>query len=747
MISVTRLLFLILFHILILFHEPAETVGDDTRTVNLGAIINTNSRIGKEVKTALEIAIQSFNNYSDHYKLDLQKRDSGGDPLKAKSAAEQLIRKQRVEAILGMETWQEAALVAEAGDRAKIPIFSFATTSVPASLTSKQWPFLVRMTNNEATKMKCVATVVGAYKWRNVIAIYEDDSYGSNSRMFVVLSDALRNVTSQVEYRMAFPPISLLSNPKDEILEELGKLKSKHFARVFIIIQPSVSFASHLFKEAKRIGLMDRESVWITTNAIDSFNSSLNPSMQGVFGIKTYFSESSFSFNDFDSKFREKFRSEYPDEEKFKPGIHAVRAYDAISTLKSAMNNNYSITTSKLLVEKILSSRFSGLSGEIQFEDGEFDNSPVFQFVNVTGNSYNYTMEGLKGGTVEWPGGLRRVPKGWVYPSDLKPMKIGVPGRPVFEEFVKVKRNKNPDLPPVLTGFCIKVFEEAVKILSQTISYEFEDFNGTYDDLIMKVNDTTYDAAVGDITILADRSKYVEFTRPFTPSGLSLIVRVKKESRAWMFLKPFTTEVWVVTGLVLLYTMFVVWFLEHGSNLNFKGTRKVQLANPLWFTFSTLFFCHSSHLAADFSNAILQLLENGDITRWEEEWFNVDAKCSISGSDVNKESLGLDSFGGLFALTGGASTMVFIILFVLRLRKKRKQYQAISGDNIMMSLSNGSRWARVRELLPVLLHQTPSQHHLSEMSHLEYNSTPGYGQAQPMAEIEMEETSTTDLLV
>ena len=73
----------------------------------------------------------------------------------------------------------------------------------------------------------------------------------------------------------------------------------------------------------------------------------------------------------------------------------------------------------------------------------------------------------------------------------------------------------------------------------------------------------TYDAVVGDVTILANRSKKVEFTVPYAESGL-VIVQVSSEEpqKAWMFLKPFTMEMWVVTGALLIYTMFIVWVLD-----------------------------------------------------------------------------------------------------------------------------------------------------------------------------------------
>lgn len=98
---------------------------------------------------------------------------------------------------------------------------------------------------------------------------------------------------------------------------------------------------------------------------------------------------------------------------------------------------------------------------------------------------------------------------------------------------------------------------------------------------------------MGDVTILADRFNYVEFTQPYTESGLSMVVPIESGESAWMFMKPFTWEMWVATAAILVYTMLVVWFLEHPTNPEFSGSLKKQIGTTLWFTFSSLFFAHS----------------------------------------------------------------------------------------------------------------------------------------------------------
>ncbi|KAK9132002.1 hypothetical protein Scep_011530 [Stephania cephalantha] len=577
----------------------------------------------------MEIALKEFNNSSKH-SLKLFARDSGGNPLRASAIAEDLIRHHKAHAIIGMQSWQEAALAAEVANRAKVPILSFSAPAVTPPLTSSRWPYMLRMTKDDSLQIQCAADIVGFYGWRRVIVIFETDVYGGYSGILALLSGALKNVSSEIEYLLAFPHFSSMSDPKTVIHDELNKLLS-HQSRVFVVVQSSVELASHLFMEANKIGLMGKDSVWITTdsvaNFVDSMNSSDLLSMRGVLGIKTYFMETSASFQNFSAKFQNNFRSRYPKERKLEPGIHALRAYDTVAVLAKTMKRLPINSTTETLLETVASSRFNGLSGKIQFKDGELSSSPIYQIINIVQKSYmelgfwsldfgfsqriesnehmGRNVEGIKevlDGRIYWPGGLlKRRPTGWVMPTIENPLKIGIPGRTAFEMFVKVEKGKKP------TGFCIDVFDKAMDLLGYDLQYDFEAFDGSYDDLVDRVYRKEYDAVVGDMTVLANRSNYVDFAMPYVESGLLMIVPVKPEDayKALLFTKPFTREMWLATGAIFAYTMFVVWFLEHRSNPEFRGPWRNQLGTALWFTFSSLFFAHRERVGSNFSRIVI----------------------------------------------------------------------------------------------------------------------------------------------
>ncbi|KAL7180617.1 hypothetical protein ACSBR1_043747 [Camellia fascicularis] len=141
-----------------------------------------------------------------------------------------------------------------------------------------------------------------------------------------------------------------------------------------------------------------------------------------------------------------------------------------------------------------------------------------------------------------WPGESNVVPKGWEIPTGERKLRVGVPVKGGFVEFIKVERDAETNA-VVATGFCIDVFEKVMNSLPYAVPREYVtgESAGSYDDLVYQIVLENFDAVVGDLTIVSNRSKYVDFTLPYTESGVSMIVRIEAEKRnAWIFMKPLT---------------------------------------------------------------------------------------------------------------------------------------------------------------------------------------------------------------
>ncbi|KAF5188259.1 Glutamate receptor 2.2 [Thalictrum thalictroides] len=172
--------------------------------------------------------------------------------------------------------------------------------------------------------MSAVAAIVGTWRWRMVNFIYE----GIDSATFSVLPhliDALLQVGTGIENLVPLPPLA------SSLYDYLEKLKRQQ-CRVFIV-HTSLSLAKQLFLEAKKMGLMERYTVWITTSSIsdhfDFLNTFVISTMEGVLGVKTYYPKTGNQFQDFNLRFRSRFRLEHPEEVSLVPGIFALQAYDA----------------------------------------------------------------------------------------------------------------------------------------------------------------------------------------------------------------------------------------------------------------------------------------------------------------------------------------------------------------------------------------------------------------------------------
>ncbi|KAL3596487.1 hypothetical protein D5086_008124 [Populus alba] len=643
----------------------------------------------------MEIAVRKFNNGSPNHKLSLYFQDSRSSPLQAALAAKKLIEEDEVEVIIGMERWEEAALVADIGSQFKVPVISFSAPAITPPLASSRWPFLIRMAHSDSNQIKCIAAVIQSYNWRRVVTVYEDYAYGGDG-MLALLSKALQDVGSEIEYNLVLPPFSFVSDPKDAVQEELTKLLSEKIqSRVFIVLQSSLPMMIHLFREAKKMGLVGNDMVWILTDRVTSFldivNTSVIHSMEGALGIKNYYYDNTSSYQTFLTQFRQKFISEYPEEGYYEPGFYALRAHDSIAIITQAMDRLSSNTSSpKSFLDNIFTTSFVGLSGEINVKAGKLLHSPMLRIVIVVGRGYReldfwipefgFSNQPVvaKGGAenstdatrlkrpVIWPGDLQRNPKGWLMPTDTKRMIIGVPGRTSFEKFVKVSTNDAGK--EEYNGFCIELFRKVREVLGYDLPYQFVPYNGTYDDLVHHVYNKTYDALVGDVTILARRAEKVEFTQPYAESGLSMIVpEVSKES-AWMFMKPFTKDMWNYLRNVLgfepeniknvsseysyegefdsanisaafLELPYEKVFISHHCK-RYSATTPTYRFGGLGFVFQK-----GSPIAPDFSKAILKLSEDGELKRLEEKWFAPSRECLSNATDNDiTGSLSLQNF-------------------------------------------------------------------------------------------------------
>ncbi|KAK1581416.1 hypothetical protein Q3G72_005846 [Acer saccharum] len=593
-------------------NEAAEMVEENNRVKGIiGAIVDNTSRVGKEQRVAMEMAVHDFNEYSSNQTrllVDLQLRNSWRQPFHAALAALDLINSQQVQAILGPQTWEETSLVADIAIRNQTPILSFADT-IP-KWAAERFPFLLQASPNQYAQMKAIAAIVQSWEWHQVTVIHEDID-ASATGIIPHLFEALREVGAEISQVLGLPPFI-----SSTLTQELDKLKRSQ-CRVFIV-HLSLPLAEHFFKQAKNMSMMEEDYVWIATDSFTSLAhsitaSSISSSMEGIVGVKSYISEKEQKFQDFYRRFRKQFGSEYPEEDNHEPGALAVQAYDAVWSVALAISENKQ--RNQTLLQGISLSNFDGLTGKIQFNNKN-GTPAVYQIINLTGRSYRelgFWTDGLGfSKTIDdsanynssmkyWPGAPWSAPRGWAVPTDTKPLRIGVPIGCEFKQYVNPEFDELGNVTS-FHGFSIELFKAIVSELPFYLPYKFFPYNGSYTDLVKKIYLKEFDAVVGDVAIVGNRLKYAEFTHPYTESGLVMIVPLEKSAnKALLFMKPFTKAMWMLIGIVTIYNGFIVWLIERNHWHELQGSPVHQTGAFLWFSFSSLFSLHGGTLHSNLS--------------------------------------------------------------------------------------------------------------------------------------------------
>lgn len=109
-------------------------------------------------------------------------------------------------------------------------------------------------------------------------------------------------------------------------------------------------------------------------------------------------------------------------------------------------------------------------------------------------------------------------------------------------------------------------------------------------------------------------------------------------------------------------------------------------------------FQKGSPIAKDFSKAIVELLENGEIKRLQNELLTPKKDCS---KNTRPESLHLNSFLGLYIICGATSTLCFILSLIIWV-KKFKQQEGNAGPSDESFWKKMVRLARFYKGLDIL---------------------------------------------
>ncbi|KAI6705306.1 hypothetical protein NL676_008268 [Syzygium grande] len=638
----------------------------------VGVILDLDSLLGDQMRMAIEIACQDVNSISStgSYYIKPYYINSHAKPLRAISAAEKLIKRKNVKVIVGLETWEGATLVAEIANQSQVPVISFARDHVTPTLTVQTlWPSLFQMSTDESDHIRCIVDIVSSYNRQRVSIIYEAGAYDTMySKLLNSLSEELGKIGSTVEDQLILQAFSSPTRAEVSLEEKLMTLKGKA-SPIFIVLGLSAQGSAHFLKEAKKMGLFYGNSVWIFaekpfTNLLTSVkHSAISSTVKGAIGIITYRPKNQ-EYREFKAKFLNMFHHKYGKNFNFEPGIDAVRAYDCIMTVKNAIDAapSHDIMP-ELLLNRISRTRLMGLSGAIRFEKGQLAHQPNFQLVSVDGNEYREAKLWSPNSSFSRSFVPKQISRRNAFtisdilktqerqtPSEKETLVIGVPGKTPFDKFVKEEMDDTTGKAKYI-GLCIDVFEKAVSHFPDGLKYEFFRHDGTYDELVNKVHDKEL------IVHIRNTSSYED---EFKGGKIAALFLEYPYERAF-------------------FTEYCYGYVATHENYRFGGFGFVTAGEAAHIQFPR---CSKkgSPLAENFSEAIMELSQSGEMKRLENKWFS--PECTMRNITNEKPRLGLNSFWALYAFNIATSTGCLLLACLCTRRNCRDHEEGSNGDNM-----------------------------------------------------------------
>ncbi|XP_075519185.1 glutamate receptor 2.6-like isoform X2 [Primulina tabacum] len=572
----------------------------------VGVILDSNSPVGRIGRSCLSMAFADFYSVHKDYKtrLVLHFRDSNESVVGAAAAALDLLQHVSVDAIIGPQKSAQVNFVMNLGERAHVPLISFSATS--PSLVPRA-PFLVQTSQSDAYQVQAIASIIEAFKWNQVVVINEDTDYGND--IVPHLSNALNDVNARILYRSVVPE----SASDDFISEELYKMMGMH-TRVFVV-HASQPLGIRLFLKLRELGMISPGYAWIITSGLTELFHMMDfevvDSMQGFLGVKPLVPNSK-ELRSFSNRWIRTFR-ENSDLKVTETSIFGLWAYDTLwalataaesvgSTKQNLVKNKKhenaanpfafeSSNTGPKLLEALLETRFTGLAGVFKLLQSQLEPTP-YQIVNFDGNhgrrvatwrpyvgnhkkgnlnktNSNFTSK-VKFRNITWPGNLTVAPKGRQIPVSGKHLRVEVPQKPGFNEFLRVEIDPTTKAVQV-SGYHKQVFESVIAayaVIPRYVPYPFLNADnstaGNYDDLVYQVYlQEKFDAALGDITITYNRSLYAAFTLPYAEGGVNCVVPIMYEDQnnEFTIFKLLSKQLWITAAVFYLSNALAIWIL------------------------------------------------------------------------------------------------------------------------------------------------------------------------------------------
>lgn len=331
------------------------------REIEFGAVLpltGSRAKFGQAMKNGIDMAVNDINSRKVlKKKLVCHFSDDGSDPVQAAAAAGALIKKGRIVAIIGSYSNLCTLAVAEAAEKAKIPLISPISSGEEISTRGYGWVFRLNgPTSHYAFTLLDFLTSAGGV--RTIALIHETDHAGNEFARFIEKYAA--DMNCPIVYTKGFPNRTADFGP---ILTEAGRKGPGA-----LVMYAHIEDAVQIMKAARRQKVGVKAFAGMGSGfSLPDFISQGGPDAERTFSVVHWNSQVNWEgAREFARAYRERFGI-LPDE-------HSASLYAAVQVLAACCAGRQDISR-KELRQELQNIHTQTVYGEVRFENyAEFSN-------------------------------------------------------------------------------------------------------------------------------------------------------------------------------------------------------------------------------------------------------------------------------------------------------------------------------------------------------------------------------------
>ena len=572
-------------------------------------------------KTAIMLS-QQYNITIDGQLIGWQTAQTGGTFTGSMTSTCRVLSNSNLVGIVGPSFSREGPVVAATAEIVGIPTISYAATD-PGLSDKVAYPAFYRTIPSDSSAALAITKLFVQYNWTSAIIIYQNDQFGIGGTN--VITDSFNKNNLQVTDTLLYDTSALKFR---------GDLKTTLISSTsrIVILWAETYHTSIILQNALDNNVLGPQFLWILASSVPltSFNQTYYPQLIGIITI-----EAAVATDVQASANTTLLNAAYAIWQQYEPqtflGASQVHTYgffafDAawtlIQSLQKLCSNNTNHSSSCLsfiestfcydrrllgassFFDIVNNIEFLGVSGPIKFSNNTTNriignyfiakniqsSSNTIKYVSVLQWSDTNTWQvGGRTNVIVWPGNTSTRPTGIPGLEGIT-LRIGVIlSLPFVMQTTVVDASGNSTIQ--LVGYAIDLINYLQAKMGFIPEIMIVSSDLTYDQAVQTVADNIYDIIVSDVTITAERRKYVDFSNSIYYNSLRLIVRAGSDVSVDLlsYMQPFSVRLWLVILAALVYAGLIICILERQKNgaLKYRSILS-SVTMSIWYAFGTM---------------------------------------------------------------------------------------------------------------------------------------------------------------